>query len=355
MRFFAEFFMKIVKPSYFNQFQCIASACPDSCCHEWTVQVDEETAARYRSLSGALGDRLRQVMAVEDGDTVMVNEAGRCPMWRRDGLCRIQAELGHDALCKTCREFPRLTHDYGDFVEMGLELSCPVAARLILTAPAAAPIVEETEGGEAPEYDTEAMAVLLRTRQDILSILADEARPIGETLALALLYAHHAQALLDGVEAAPFQPAAALETAYRFGKITDADLPSFYKGLEILTQRWRDRLASPAPAAWSAPIRAMARYGVQRYWLQAVSDYDLICRVKMVIAACLLVKYLGGDPIETAQLYSKEIENSAENVDAILDAAYTHSAFTDENLLGLLLEQRRNRYVQATSFPENCD
>ena len=43
-------------------------------------------------------------------------------MWRQDGLCRIQAELGHEALCKTCREFPRLRHDYGSFVELGLEL-----------------------------------------------------------------------------------------------------------------------------------------------------------------------------------------------------------------------------------------
>ena len=81
----------------------------------------------------------------------------------------------------------------------------------------------------------------------------------------------------------------------------------------------------------------MARYGVERYWLQAVSDYDLICRVKTIVAACLLVKTLGGNPIETAQLYSKEIENNADNVDSILDAAYIHIAFTDENLLGLLL------------------
>lgn len=330
--------MRIVKPSYFDQFKCIASACPDSCCKEWTVQVDEVSAAYYRSLPGALGDRLRQVLTVDDGDTVMVNEVGRCPMWRQDGLCRIQAELGHDALCKTCREFPRLTHDYGDFVEMGLELSCPVAAQIILTAPIEAPIVAYTDGGEAPEYDVDAMAVLLQTREETLAILADESRSLGETLALALMYGHHAQALLDDVDVSSFDPNTALQTAYKFGKVTDSDLPAFYADLELLTDRWRCRLASPAPAGWSAPIRAMARYGVERYWLQAVSDYDLICRVKMIIAACLLVKTLGGDPIETAQLYSKEIENDADNVDAILDAAYTHLAFTDENLLGLLLQ-----------------
>ena len=74
-------------------------------------------AAFYRSLPGALGDRLRSVLKDEDGDTVMTIIDRRCPMWRTDGLCDIQAALGHDALCKTCREFPRLTHDYGNFIE----------------------------------------------------------------------------------------------------------------------------------------------------------------------------------------------------------------------------------------------
>ena len=81
----------------------------------------------------------------------------------------------------------------------------------------------------------------------------------------------------------------------------------------------------------------MARYGIERYWLQAVSDYDLVGRVKMIVAACLLIKALGGDPVETAQIYSKEIENSANNVDAILDAACESPAFTDDKLLWLLL------------------
>ena len=71
----------------------------------------------------------------------------------------------------------------------------------------------------------------------------------------------------------------------------------------------------------------------------SVADYDLVSRVKLIIISCLLVRLLGGDVIATAQLYSKEIENDAANIDAILDAAYTHPALTDAALLGLLLEQ----------------
>ncbi len=330
--------MKITKPSYFDSFSCIASNCPDSCCKEWDVQVDAASAAYYRSLPGALGDDLRRLLKDEDGETVMTILDRRCPMWRQDGLCRIQAELGEAALCKTCREFPRLTHDYGDFIERGLELSCPEAARIILSSPIAAPITEGISGGEA-EYDEEAMDVLLRTRENVLTILADTSRPVNESLALALLYGYQAQAELDGDEELPFDGDSALESVREFVKIPEiSELPDFFAGLEILTEEWADRLRSPAPGAWCDEYRLLARYFVERYWLQAVSDYDLACRVKYIIASCVLIRQLGGPLLRTAQLYSKEIENNADNVEAILDGAYAHPAFTDDKLLGLLLQ-----------------
>ena len=329
--------MKIYKSSIYDQFHCIASACPDSCCKEWSVAVDADTAAFYAALPGELGVRLRQVLAEEDGDTVMTIENGRCPMWRWDGLCRIQAELGHSALCKTCRDFPRLTHDYGSFQEWGLELSCPEAARLILEAPAQPPVTTELPGGEAPEHDTDAMEVLLRTRKTACALL-DERRPAGEALALLLLYGYHAQSELDGGEILPFDPAAALEEARSFAKEGSAEeMLAFFRGLEILSPDWAARLTSPAPAVWEPGHLRLARYFVERYWLQAVSDYDLVGRVKLAVISCLTVKTLGGSLTATAQRYSKEIENDPDNVDALLDAAYAAPAFTDDKLLGLLL------------------
>ena len=92
---------KIVWNAY-KKFRCIASQCPDSCCKDWKVDVDEDTAQVYRAMDGSLGDRLRQVMRSKDGETGMILENGRCPLWREDGLCRIQTELGQEALCKIC-------------------------------------------------------------------------------------------------------------------------------------------------------------------------------------------------------------------------------------------------------------
>ena len=329
--------MKLIKSPLYDQFRCLAGSCPDSCCQEWEVLVDDESAARYLALPGPLGDTLRQKLKQENSQYYLTITDRRCPMWRADGLCEIQAQLGHDSLCQTCRDFPRLRHDYGDFVELGLELSCPEAARLILTSPPAAPIVTEIPGGEEPDYDPDTMSTLLRTRPVALEILED--RPLPEALALLLLYSYSVQEELDGGEPAIFDTSADLELARRAAQSGDPQiLRDFYMNLEILTPRWAALLQNPAPAAhWPEELRAMARYGVERYWLQAVSDYNLTARVKMVIAACILVRDLGGDPVGTAQLYSKEIENSADNVDAILDAAYTFPAFTDVYLLGRLL------------------
>ena len=331
--------MKTIKPSYFDTFRCIAGNCPDSCCKEWDVLVDEDKAALYRALPGTLGDRLRQVLKDEDGETYMTIENRRCPMWRDDGLCRIQAELGEEALCKTCRDFPRLTHDYGDFVEYGLELSCPEAARIILGTPEPQFVVTELPGGEEPEYDAMDMDILLRSRDAARAILADTSRSTEEALALLLAFGYHAQAELNGVEiASGFDGDALLEHSRKYAKLIDnKEILNFFKRLEILTPQWESRLTAPFPAPWDDRFRTLARYFVDRYWLQTISDFDLVGRVKFALISCIIVRLLGGDPVETAQIYSKEIENSIQNVEAILDSAYEEEIFADVYLWGQFL------------------
>ena len=327
--------MEVFYPNYYEKFVCIAAKCPDSCCKEWSVDVDEVSAAYYRSLPGPLGDRLRSVLEDTEGGTIMVIENGRCPMWRKDGLCEIQAQLGHDALCKVCREFPRLRHDYGDFVELGLELSCPEAARLILTQPKQNMVAQTVPGGEAPEYDTEIMAILRRTRKEFLDFLESTTLPFPQILKIFLLYIYDVQTELDGGELAVLSPDVTI--AGVTGSADAQPLLNFFLGLEILTPQWKTRLESPTDSPrWIPQHKALLHYFIQRYWLQAVSDYDILCRGKFAIAACLLIGFLGGDLVETAQLFSKEIENDPDNVEAILNGSHTALALTDRYFLELL-------------------
>lgn len=332
--------MEIRRPAYFDSFRCLAGSCPDSCCKEWDVLIDDATAKEYLAMPGSLGEKLRQVMYEEDGQHYFAIQSDRrCPMWRSDGLCRIQAEAGEEALCNTCRDFPRLTHDYGDFIERGLELSCPEAARLILSAPAAPWVAETVPGGEG-EYDEEAMEILLQARQEALAILENRQHSPAEALALLLIHGYRSQEVLDGAEAEPFDAGGALALARDLACDRDSEaLTAFFLDLEILTPQWEERLkAGWRPAALPELCRPLARYFVERYYLQAVSDYDLVGRVKLAVVSCLLIAGLGGDFTQTAQLYSKEIENNADNIDAILDGAYASPALTDTRLLGMLLK-----------------
>ena len=332
--------MKISYPKYYENFRCIAGLCPDSCCHQWEVQVDKTAATFYHTLPGPLGDKLRSVLRGEDGEAVMVNTAdGRCPMWRQDGLCQIQAELGHDALCKTCREFPRLTHDYGTFQEWGLELSCPEAARLILSGEDAQWVSIDQSGTGEAEYEEDIMQILLDTRPGAISILRDPNLSVGEALAVPLLYGYEVQAMLDGAESMAFSAEKALRQARELAREGSfEDLRGFFLELEILTPAWEAQLKEDHPSLpWQEQHRALGCYFIERYWLQAVADYDLVGRVKLSVLSCLLIKMLGGD-LRTAQLYSKEIENSIDNVEAILDGAYTSPALADIRLLDLLLK-----------------
>ncbi len=330
--------MKLYTPNYYHDFRCIASACPDSCCKEWEVDIDPDTAAFYKSLPGDLGECLREYLReTDDGGTCMTIENGRCPMWRQDGLCRIQAELGHEALSTVCREYPRLRHDYGDFMELGLELSCPEAARLILTSPGGMQ-EQELPGGTEPEYEQEIMGILQQSRSQVLSFLRSTPS-IPHGLATVLLYAYDVQAALDSCETISSTPETCLADVQKYaGTGSMKSIFTFFRTLEILTPKWEQRLQTPpGEITWNELLRNLACYLIERYWLQAISDYDLVCRVKFAITACLLVGALGGNTLETAQLFSKEIENNPDNVEVILDGAYTSPALTNTHLLSLLL------------------
>lgn len=111
--------------SCFHSFQCIAEACPDTCCAGWEVDLDEDAAARYQALPGALGEEIRSAICREDGYTFFRLKNGQCPFLNKEKLCRLILELGEDVLSVTCREHPRFWEEYGMRRETCLSISCP--------------------------------------------------------------------------------------------------------------------------------------------------------------------------------------------------------------------------------------
>ena len=128
--------MTTVVPSFYEAFVCKAERCRHSCCRGWEIDVDEDSAALYRSLPGPLGEDLRAALREdEEGFHFRLTAEGRCPFLEQSGLCRLIRELGEDALCDICALHPRFFETVGDYELAGLGLSCEAVCALLLAEP----------------------------------------------------------------------------------------------------------------------------------------------------------------------------------------------------------------------------
>ncbi|MDO4804555.1 MAG: flagellin lysine-N-methylase, partial [Lachnospiraceae bacterium] len=124
-------------PDFYDSFHCLGGKCPDNCCIGSELDIDDDTFAYYQAVEGPFGDRLRANMAAavdspEDGaHSFHLQVGGRCPFLNADNLCDISLELGPDALCSICTEYPRQAFEWGGVMEKSLTLSCPEAGRLL--------------------------------------------------------------------------------------------------------------------------------------------------------------------------------------------------------------------------------
>ncbi len=127
--------MIYIKPSFYDDFKCIASECTDNCCIGWEIDVDENTFEKYSKLTGQLGEEIRsKITTSEDGSKCFVlGEDDRCPFLNGRNLCRIIMGYGEDAICDICKNHPRFYEWFPGVTECGLGLSCEEVCRILLS------------------------------------------------------------------------------------------------------------------------------------------------------------------------------------------------------------------------------
>ena len=126
--------MKLFAPLYYKNFNCIADKCEHSCCIGWEIDVDENTLEKYKRLKNSYGKVILDSIATDDVPHFKLGEGDRCPHLNEHGLCKIILSAGEDYLCNICREHPRF-YNYTNIAEVGIGMSCPEAARVILSSP----------------------------------------------------------------------------------------------------------------------------------------------------------------------------------------------------------------------------
>ena len=184
--------MKITRPVWDRDFQCLTTDCPDTCCAGWQIPVDEESAERFRQMDGELGKRLRAALIQVDGETQFAEKDGRCVMLNDQNLCDLYAAQGESALCRTCHTHPRFIAQFGARREVMPGLSCPEWVQVYLMREEKVEFVTEETDEEITDF-TEIDAMwffqLTKARKQAIELVQTRTlslrERVGKLLALA--------------------------------------------------------------------------------------------------------------------------------------------------------------------------
>ena len=126
----------ILQPKYVADFQCDGSKCNAKCCGKWRIDIDMETYKKYQRIKNpAMRKKILssiQPSTIQTGFQIELDNKGVCPLLCEDNLCYIQRNMGEGALSQTCKVYPRMVQQIGNYQFRMLAMTCPVAAEYAL-------------------------------------------------------------------------------------------------------------------------------------------------------------------------------------------------------------------------------
>ena len=366
-------------PSYYKEFRCIADKCKDSCCIGWEIDIDEDTFDYYKSVDGAIGERLKKHMTVEDGvNSFALKENGWCPFLNEKKLCDICICLGEEALSEVCTEYPRFTVEYENIMEKALCLSCEEVGRIVFSNEEKMTfeeheLVEDYEGNEefSEEYEEgvleeaddeweeiseEFRGKLEEVRDHAIAILQNREKTIQERVKEYLLYCAKEQGILVQEQ----------EKISEKKKDYEAFLQRMeaYEEMEVLDNEWADtkqKLYSffqkneYRDALWEFQKAMEGRkyeyehllvYFTFRYFMKAWYDGNVLSKAQLAVISYLVIRDMDvvryfekgkqftlSDRIDTVRIYAKEVEHSEYNLELLEEEFSFETVFHVEGLL----------------------
>lgn len=382
--------MQVTIPHYYREFSCIAADCPDTCCAGWQIVIDDKTRKKYKKLKGPFGNRLHNSIDWKESSFCRYHQ--RCAFLNEDNLCDIYIEAGPELLCRTCRNYPRHIEEYEGLREISLSLSCPEAARIILSCREPVRFLygeKETKEEQYKDFDCLLFDKLLDARDIIVRILQNRETDIRVRTAMILAFGHDLQQRIDrqrifetdvlferyGREYAPGWFENRLRKYENTEQRQDLQRRMFEQldGFEVLRKDWpdytkhvRNILFETNQDAYKISDRKFQQilketedfsiqteqilvYFIFTYFCGAVYDGNAYSKVKMAVVSSLWI----GDMVqaywvenaslpEFAELtrivwrYSRELEHSAPNLQKIEEILSREELFSLENLLRVL-------------------
>lgn len=315
--------MKIVTPSFYKDFECIAGDCPDSCCQGWEVDADIDSLEYYKTLSGDIKQRIDSVLDKDEfGNTIFrLTDRKRCPFLNDSNLCDMHIAIGGEHTPFTCRTFPRFINDFGSTREMGLSFSCPVASDIMWNLEGEFDF-ETTLNSDPPslnDIDAELYFYLIKSRNKAYQIVKNKELPLNERIIQLLEYAQELQNDIDSYE----EKGAVL------------DFKDVFNNPEVINNEWVEKVKAGSfdkSAINSKSCENIAVYFLFRYFMQAVYDRDVLSKVKTAAVGVLIPAFFGNDSW-TIHLWSKETEHSDVNMERYVEILRNDGVLSVENLI----------------------
>ena len=384
--------MKIRVPKYFKDFKCIASECEDTCCAGWGIVIDDETYKKYQKVEGDFGDRLRSEIVHDGGENIFVLKGNDCPFLNENKLCDIYNEVGEDALCYTCKQYPRYMEEFGGLREIGISLSCPEAARIILRNEEKA-IFELSENEEEVnsynDINAKLYIELMQCRQIVLNILQNRNIDLNIRAAIVLLFVKEIQDKIDESEISDIKLVRekysddnyikeAINSLEKYKNSEDDkynnvhEYFNVFKGLKHINPNDPLGLDDAIRYFWQSEddkeiylyknkafnkyyeesiykFEHILVYFIFRYFMKAVFDYDVSAKVKTAIVSYLMIRELcvvrfteegeltDADIVDISHMYSKDIEHLEENIEALAEVFETNDVFAVDEMIRILM------------------
>lgn len=386
--------MKIRVPKYFKDFKCIADKCEDTCCAGWEVVIDDDALEAYKEVQGEFGEILRSKIVNDGQDNIFVLKNDNCPFLNENKLCDIYTELGEEYLCHTCQQFPRYTQEFGNLREIGISLSCPEAARIILGDSDKLEF-EVTENHEfiisEDDIDGRLYMELMQCRQIVLQLLQDRNLNINVRAAFALAFIEEVQEKIDSEQLEDleeikgryldkgFIQAASLyleeekeDKVQRSARIQGYILElnalkhindndplnlktalNYFQGNENkreLYLRNHDEFNKYYEGEMYK-FENILGYFVFRYFMKAVYDRDVLGKIQTAIFSYLMIKELcvifwlekgelrDEHIADISHTYSKDVEHLVENIDTLEEGFYSKDMFSVRDMIAVLVSE----------------
>ena len=186
--------MQYTFPNYYKEFSCIAGACPDTCCAGWQIVIDDQTLKKYQHFKGPFRNRLHN--DIDWKEHVFRQYNRRCAFLNEENLCDIYTEAGPEMFCRTCRNYPRHIEEFEGLREISLSLSCPEAARILLSQKEKVHFItkeKKTKEEVYDDFDYFLFTALMDTRDMLIDIIQDRTVPMQKRLWKLLAAAHDFQ------------------------------------------------------------------------------------------------------------------------------------------------------------------